>query len=98
MLTLNLLRNWSSWRRAGSKTQPHLPLPPLVRGNLRVHLVRVIAAFSQRLTTALEARLDLLDFGARVLLRIDPVPLGRQPVAAEVVAAPLLVIGQRQGA
>src|SRR5579885_1020339 len=64
------------------KTKPRLARA--IGSNRRVHLLDVVTAFGDRLAAAFEAGADLLDLGARILARIDPLPFWRQPIAGEV--------------
>ena len=75
----------TSGRRGGPESQTERLLPRLVGRDLAIDLLGVVAALGQRLRAALEAGIDLLDLGARILQRVDPVPFRRKPAASQVL-------------
>ena len=54
-----------------------------LRSDFAVDLFGVVAAFGDGLRAGFQAGLDLQDLRRSILGRVDPVPLGRKPVAGE---------------
>jgi len=68
------------FRTGAVEGKPEVLLAGAVGGNRRVHFLDVVAALGDRLAAALDAGADLLDLGAGILERIDPIPFRRQPL------------------
>jgi len=90
------LRRWQSLRFLKGNPKLRFLLP--FRSDLGVDLRDVVAALGDGLRPAFESCVDLRNFGVGILERVDPVPLGWQPVATQIFRMFGLKVADRQRA